>query len=362
MSRKIFLSSLILASSLVLSGCITVKTGAKTSTGADGGFFRSENRGDIWAQKTLIPTVSGKPNTFADSDFASIALDQSDENTIYFGTEGYGMLYTYDAGETWFVAKGLGQNTISAIAVDPKNHCIIYASVGNALKKSMDCARTWETKFADDNSKAIINHILVDNNNALKVFIGTTKGGLYKSVDGGSAWDDIDQIVEMRDKIVSLVMLPSNPQYLIVSLLSQGVYRSTDGGNNWEEFESLNEAIDEFKLGDFVKDIQVSKNLPDFFLAATSNGLLKSSNRGGKWDKVDIVTPEKKTDVSAIAFNPRNEQEMYYATTDIFYRSVDGGKSWASEKVVLGSRSARKIIVHPKRGEVIYLASGVYKE
>ena len=360
--KKSFVLILILVP-IFLSGCISVRTGSKTTnSGADGGFYRSENKGADWAQKTLIPTVSGKPSTFADTDMSAMAIDPSDENAIYFGTVGHGMLYSYDAGESWFVARSLGEQTIAAIAVDPKVRCTIYASIGNTLKKTTDCARTWETKFTDDNAKAVIDHIAVDQNNSLKVYITTTKGGFYKSADGGVAWNDIDEIVEMKDQVLSITMLPSDPRHIIISLQDEGVYRTQDGGENWEAFTTLNEAVDEFKLGGPVIDIAVSKNLPDFCLAATSNGLLRSTNRGGKWEKIDIITPEKKTDITAIAFNPRNEQELYYSTVDLFYRSSDGGKSWTSETAIAGARSARKIVVHPKKGEVVYMAVGVYKK
>ncbi len=88
-----------IAIAVFLSGCsIGVSSGQNVGTASnDGGFYRSAS-GDNWQQKTLIPTTTGKPRTFAGLNVLSMAMDPSDPKAIYLGTLENGLFYTYDSG------------------------------------------------------------------------------------------------------------------------------------------------------------------------------------------------------------------------------------------------------------------------
>ena len=104
--NKLFLLSIMLFLVLILSGCsISLKT--NEGGGNDGGVFRSADKGDRWAQKVLIPTISGRPRSIGGLNVVSLAMDPSDNKAIYLGSEDNGLFYTYDRGENWFGVAGL---------------------------------------------------------------------------------------------------------------------------------------------------------------------------------------------------------------------------------------------------------------
>ena len=104
LKNKINIIILLLAATLAVSGCVSAKKTVDTSA-IDGGIFKTANKGVIWQQKVLIPTISGRPANFAGVNVASLAMDPSDPNALYYGGVGSGLLYTYDGGNTWQKAK-----------------------------------------------------------------------------------------------------------------------------------------------------------------------------------------------------------------------------------------------------------------
>ena len=72
--KKFLFSLLIISVSLSVSGCIKINSGS-SSKKVDGGIYKSLNRGEAFAQKGLIPTITGKPASIASLDADVLALD-----------------------------------------------------------------------------------------------------------------------------------------------------------------------------------------------------------------------------------------------------------------------------------------------
>jgi len=72
-----------------------------------------------------------------------------------------------------------------------------------------------------------------------------------------------------------------------------------------------------------------------------------------------LLPAEENTIIRAIAVNPKNNKEIYYATNLTFFKSSDGGATWSNKKLPT-SRSASDILIDYKNPNVIYF--GVYSE
>ena len=336
---------------LTLSGCtLSFGTGSSTGSGntTDGGVFKSLNKGINWVQQSSIQSVNTK-RSFIGIDILSLSLDPSDNKAIYAGSIANGLFYSYDGAEGWQVASGLGKASIINIAVDPADKCVIYATAVNKVFKSEDCNRTWNPVYFDNDLKAIISSLVIDYSSSNNIFIGTSNGDIIKSSDRGVSWRALDRFDSQVDKIV---ISPVSSKIMFAGTTAKGIFRSTNGGDKWEK---LAEKLVAFDGSNRFRDLVIVKAEKAVVFLATNYGLLKSTDDGNTWSKIELLTAEEEAKIYSIAVNPGNVNEIYYTTATTFYRSSDGGKNWASKKLPT-SRAGAKLLLDPKNPATLYLA------
>lgn len=345
--KILFLNALLV---IILSGCtIGFNTGAGTGISAtDGGIYKSFDKGTGWEQKVLIQTVGNK-RSFSTLDIISSTLDPQDSKAIYAGSLDNGLLYSYDGAESWQIALTLGKVTVTNIAVDPANKCIIYATAANKVYKSVDCSRSWAVVYFDNEPTTAITSLVIDFSNNNNLFIGTSRGEIIKSSDRGGSWQTLNRFASRVDKIV---ISPANANVIFVGAFAKGIFRSTDSGVSWVDLSSKLVSVDNSKI---LRDLAMVKaEKPTVFLA-TEYGLAKSTDSGDSWSKIELIIEKAKIKINAIAINPFDANEIYYVTDTTFYRSLDGGKNWTSTKLPSGRRGY-KLLIDPKNPNIIYLA------
>lgn len=334
---------------VLLAGCVSFTTSKTVGKIADsGGVFKSVNKGASWQNKSLMPTLSGKPDSFSALDVSSLAMDPEDSQAIYFGSFGNGLFYSYDGGENWEIAKSLGQTTIQAAAVDPGSKCVIYASSGNKVFKSADCSRTWEQIYFDSNPSVIVYSLAVDHFNDANVFIGLSRGDLLESFDYGASWQ---AVYRFPDDVLKIVISPKDSRVMYAVIANRGLYKSLDGGKSWNDFAK---SLKDFKNAGQIKDIAVPASDKDVLFMATTYGLLRSYDQGETWEKVELITPDKESTINSMAVNPKNLDEIYYVTNTAFFRSSDGGVNWSVSNLPT-SRAGWKILINPDDPNIIYM-------
>lgn len=344
--KNIILLIILGLSGFVLTGCITMKSN-NNQVATDGGVFKTINRGLSWGQKALVPAIGGAKN-ISTVNVTALVMDPSDNKAIYLGTRSRGLYYTYDGANTWHKAASLTNPYIRAIAIDPKDKCIVYATVGNKVLKTVDCSRTWEQAYFDNETRVTIDAIAIDPYNSDNIFIGLSRGDIVKSADQGNTWQTIERL---KKKITKIIISPNDNRDMYVLLLNKGIYRSQDGGNSWEAY---NDMLKERKMNLAVKDVVLIKGKLDLIYIATKYGLLKSFDKGETWEQIDLITPEKKSTVNALVVSPKNEKEIYYVTNTAFFSSQDGGANWKTQKLP-SSRPGRFLLMNPENPWVIYM-------
>lgn len=349
-SRQIVLG---LAVTTMLTGCsISVNSGGSKQAGSPdaGGVFRSTNRGDSWSVASNIPTATGRPSSISTLNNNALAIDPSDHRALYFASSDSGLAYTYDGAQNWQIATSLGRIGISAVAVDYRDKCTIFAATANRLMRSTDCNRTWTQVYYDNDPKVAITSLLVDHHNNKFVYLGTSRGDVLRSGDNGDSWQTVNRF---DDPIRKIVMSPRDSRIMFAATQKSGLFRTIDGGANWE---NINKSLDEFKIGNQFSDLVISSEDQPVTYLATNYGLFKSINSGETWTQISLLTPDDKTIINVLAINPKNSQEIYYATDTTFYRSIDGGVNWSTKKLPT-SRAGWSIIVDPEQPEVVYLTA-----
>jgi photosystem II stability/assembly factor-like uncharacterized protein len=348
-------SFLLAAIAFLTTGCISFNTGS--STGMDGGLYRSQDKGTTWKQVTAISSADGRARSFAGINVASLTMDPSDHNALYFGSEANGMFYTYDGAESWQTANTLLRTTIRAIAVDPAAKCTVYTAIGNRLYKTTDCNRTWDQVYYDNDVLATIDTIAIDPRNSSVVYIGVSRGDVIKSYNAGADWQTVHRV--SSDEIEKIVIDPNDSRNVFVISDNSGLFRSSDEGKTWVELEEAERAQIDNDLGKDLRDIVITKGAGSSIYLATYWGIMRSDNKGRTWTKLELIPTEKKATINALAVNPQDKNEIYYVTDTTFYRSSDGGNSWSTLELPT-SRAGQELIVDFEDPSVIYM--GVWKK
>jgi photosystem II stability/assembly factor-like uncharacterized protein len=354
-SKGLVLISLLGLLAFTLSGCISVGNNKKKAQqNTAGGLYKTVNNGKEWKQASVIPTASGQPSNFAALNVSSLVVDPGDPKAIYFGSEGSGLLYSYDSGETWQIAKSLGQGSVGAVAIDPKNKCVIYASIGNKLFKTEDCSRNWETVYHDTQLTAVIIDVMVDHFNSEVIYIGLNRreGDVIKSSNGGLSWQTVHRT--SKGKLKKVLMDPNDSRKLYAATEKDGVYRTANNGSSWQPVSSIDAKLKEFSLGREFRDLVITKGEEPAIFLAMKSGMMRSDDGGIEWEKIDLIPPEKDASINAIAASSTKPNLIYYTTNTTFYHSEDGGENWATYKLPT-IRAGWKILLDPMIDGVVYL-------
>ncbi len=148
--------------------------------------------------------------------------------------------------------------------------------------------------------------------------------------------------------VVEVAIDPANPDTIYAATGSGGVWRSDDGGQHWI-------LPGDGMVSRPIEWIEVDPGNPATIWAGLDNpghaGLWRSLDRGKTWA---AVRPDKWSYIlgQPIAFAPSNPAIIYAPSTNLHYRSSDGGKTWESFRVP--GQDAYAFAIHPKNPKIIY--------
>ncbi|MFA7286248.1 MAG: hypothetical protein WC052_01105 [Patescibacteria group bacterium] len=339
--------------SLFLGGCITDSLfgGGTAEPVAPAGVYRSTDHGDTWATVNQVLTVGGERLTMDDVNVRAITLDPTDRQTVYVGTSGNGLYYTYDAARRWWQSGPIRSGSINAIAIpnDVAKRCTVYLASANRVLKTIDCGRFWEQVYFDTRTNELTKSLLVHQKNPDTVFIGMSTGEVLRSKDAGTSWETV---ARMQGSVIQLLSAPLNPELLYALVAKKGVWVSEDGGTTWTDAgETMKK---DFKGSEVVTAAAIDTSRPDTFIVASKYGLVRTTDAGKTWVALSLLTPTGKITITDVALRPDNSSELYYTTPTTFYRSYDAGGTWETQPLPAINANA-KIIVDPKVNGLLYL-------
>jgi photosystem II stability/assembly factor-like uncharacterized protein len=349
--RRITLLTLALVSVALMGASCSVGGSPKPQAVNDavtGGIWVTADQGVTWKQRGLISTTAPQKLNILNLDASVLVADPSDSQALYLGTFGDGVFYSYDGGAGWQVMLGLGRKGIIDLAVDPKDKCNLYASTPGKIYKSVDCGRTWQEAYSDNDRNQLIYSIVVDHFNPDILYMANTRGDVIKSLDAGKTWRTL---VNFKTDIKKLVMDPKNSRVLFAVTANKGIEKSLDGGASWQDLEPR---LKELKADRGFRDFTASPSQPGLYFLAVDYGLLKTANYGDDWSELKLIVPEKKSFIKAVAVNPTDAKKIYYVTETTFYGTTDGGDHWSSLKLPT-PRQGAQLIVSAAKGNPIYL-------
>ncbi len=194
---------------------------SKVLAGTNGnGVYLSTNGGLTWAASNT---------NFTGGDVRSIVFDPASPTHVFAtdrnnGSSSGGVWESTDSGATWSLIAFSGQG-VSSVALDPTNDLTLYAAVRKTgVEKSTDGGATWALKLSNVGQDQPV--LLVDPNNHLKVFFADVSV-LWTTTDGGSSW-----ITRVPGPVGlgGIAVDPTNSNNVYAASVVNGIYKSTDGG------------------------------------------------------------------------------------------------------------------------------------
>jgi photosystem II stability/assembly factor-like uncharacterized protein len=212
--------------------------------------------------------------------------------------------------------------------------------------------------------------LLIDPRNPSTMYAAAVGGGVWKSVNGGSSWTPLTDLLLPNIAVASLAMDPRNSQVLYAgtgegffngdAIRGMGVFKTTDGGATWTALSATTPAAG--AMGDFsyVNQIIVSPRDSRRLYAATRTGLFRSNDSGVSWTKlIDAAAVQGCMD---IAVQARRAVGYVFATCGTFaqgtiYRALDAGASSFASVYAEPGMGRTSLAIAPSNENIVYAMS-----
>ena len=267
-----------------------------------GGIYHSSNHGESW--QSMNSGIKCYDIT------TPILIDPKNNKNLYVGTRG-GFYKSKDGGLTWeAVWNGIGSPQseylsacVGAITINPANSDILYLGIGyrpssegttvvkkidwsGNIYKSLDSGENW--KFLSSLGGGVkIRHIAIDHKNT-NVMYAATDMGLFKSIDTAKTWKNILDI-----GVKSIAIHPDNSDIVYLAAGSNGILKSGNGGISWENKNSglsLVKAKTEVHTDNYTQVLIDSMNTETIYTISSTwgsgGGVYKTIDGGNTWNKI----------------------------------------------------------------------------
>ncbi|MCF7832414.1 MAG: hypothetical protein K9N05_02410 [Candidatus Marinimicrobia bacterium] len=210
----------------------------------------------------------------------------------------------------------LENKDIGVFSLHPINTDIVYAG-GTELLITINDGQTWDTLFTENESRDI--KISTDN------IIYYATYGLFKSTDGGVIWNAINPTFPEEAIFTCFDIDPDNNDIIYVGCggpTGGALYKSINGGIDWSQ-------INTEEMFGSIKKLVVNPNNTDIVYASVAGeGLLfKTKNKGRTWIQMDIGIEDLAYDFNDIFCDPLDNSTTYIVSRSIF-KTDNNGRSW----------------------------------
>jgi photosystem II stability/assembly factor-like uncharacterized protein len=318
-----------------------------------GGVWKTTDGGSNWKN------ISDK---YFGSTIGAVAVAPSDESILYVGegentmrgnvSEGIGGMWkSEDGGRTW---KNIGLKDgrhIIRIVIHPKNPDVVWVAVmghlfgpnsDRGVYKTTDGGKTWKRTLFVNNQTGCSDLVMEPGNpnvwyagmwrvirTPYSLESGGEGSGLWKSVDGGETWVNMNTkkgLPKNEWGIVGVAVAPSNTErvYMLVENSNGGMYMSNDGGETWQLQSSDNNIRQ--RAWYYTKVFVDPKN--ENLVYAPNVNFMRSRDAGKTWQS--ISTPHG--DHHDLWIDPVDGNRMAVADDGGAQVSFDGGTNWSTYK------------------------------
>ena len=269
-----------------------------------------------------------------------------------------------NSGNTWESLSFL-PDAIQSIAIDPTNSSVFYTTYGRYLYKSIDGGTTWDrSQITTDWLNSSIVKISPSNSNIIYVGAYCYNSGksnlvVHKSSDGGGTWDAYEVLPSSYKNAYCycFAVNPQNPDEIYIGgsyydhedNRKAALFKSLNGGETWEE-KSTN-------LEYQISDIAIDPNNPNNIYACNYYNIYRSKDGGNTW-----LLNNGWAYAYCLAVNPQNSNVIYAGYYGSVYKSTDGGVNWSYNWEGLKGACQSLVVDYSNPNNLYYGSStGIFK-
>lgn len=324
----------------------------------------------------------------------TVAFNPQNPNTIYAGSASGGLWRSFSGGRgarAWeYVPTGFPVLAVSAIAIVPDDSNTIYigtgevynyrnagtgfairptrGSYGIGVLKSSDGGRTWRKSLDwSAHQERGVWAVRFNPLDANTLWAATTEG-VFKSVDAGETWQQVNELIMVMD----LVVHPQDSDRVLISVGNlgsegHGLYRTLDGGQTWEKLSGLPQTFGGKAM------LATCPAAPNVVYASIGNGtssqtgatwLMRSDDFGDSWSLASFEDYSRWQGWFAhdVAVHPQNPDVLLAVGVDI-WKSRDAGltlekksdwREWFFGRTIPGEPEGSEIYSHADHHDVVY--------
>lgn len=326
------------------------------------GIYRSDSAGDLFRKLQGIPFSARRTRV--------LKQDPKDPRTVYAGTT-EGLWKTTDGGKSWKHVTN-SEVVVNDVLVDPRNsNRVLLATDRSGILASDNGAQT----FAASNhgyTHRYVSSILADQNDPNRILVGVVNdrefGGVFSTRDGGQSWQQKSAGLGGRD----VFALQQTPNGGLIAGTNKGIFLLDRNASQWRPSNTivtLKTAVVAAKakkgakkapvavasrsnLDGRVSDIEVT---PKRWLAATSSGLLVSTDQGKTWTGGPVLG---KTDF--VAVESQGEMIVAATRTNVLYSS-NNGATWQQAPLSSYITAIHGLMLTPEGQILVASREGAYR-
>ena len=318
------------------------------------GLRRSDDGGLTWVRGATGMT---------DARLNSIAVDPTDEWTVFVADARGALLRTTDAGAHWVElaadyergcpASPQPSRDVPALAgIHPRNHRFLLATLGLSGLRSTDGGETWTTTPI-----AVADPVAFDHFDARRAIFAHDVT-VYRTSDGGATWP---RISTAPAPVIALATTSANDALVIAAISDMsGVAVSPNGGFVW----LIPTVPPPNPRGHAVA---IDPNVPDTLYMAGDGGLAVSTNAGDVWTPVNAGLPITcTTDPQGVVtcdggpwvltVDP-DDGTVYAGGPRGLFKSENRGTTWAAALEDLGALDVTSLAFGP-HGRLLFVGTG----
>ena len=274
--------------------------------GTTEGLWISKDSGGTWWRMTPKDLV------------VNAVIVQRRGSTIILGTEGAGVLRSSDYGQTWIASNtGFSERFVFKMLFDDEGGRVVVAVWGDlrygGVFVSPGGQGPWTRLGEGLDGRQVLSLALRGN-----TILAGTDAGIFARAPEAEAWTRVPTFLDGRDAQPRVTQLLALPADRLLAATSSGVMRSSDGGSTWTQ-PTLGSAEE-------VSDLAVSPHDPDLIVAATPSGFFRSTDGGETWRQVSSGLGGATQ--HALAFMPSDDPVLFATTSGGLFRSRDKGATW----------------------------------
>jgi photosystem II stability/assembly factor-like uncharacterized protein len=187
----------------------------------------------------------------------------------------------------------------------------------------------------------------------------TSRGGVFRSEDGGASWETAGLAGE---RLMTIAASPARKGLIWAGTEPSSVWRSADGGSTWDRTADL-EALPSSTTWAFpphpethhVRWIACHPSDADrLWVAVEAGALIRTRDGGRSWsDRV----PGGPYDTHELAVSPAAPDVLRVAAGDGYFESRNGGRAWRSIMDGLDVGYLRSVAIDPGDPDVVVVSA-----